>query len=231
MINPLWLETTFIITNGEPTDSLMVEPDFGVEDTDIQAQLYRTFVGKYAEKGHYFQPILDRLQVSPSMLEATREGVFTEGKSDFYILSWYKKYHLGGEGPDIVPVGGATNAKSLIALYLGLALRFVLLLDSDAAGNMAKSAYLRDLPLDATGVIQIGDVFSKKKGIEQLISESMKQAIACKYGVKRPTKRHILRAFSEALSGSNDLPNDRETLSNLKALTEALQERLEARQA
>ena len=184
MINPLWLETTYIITNGEPTDSLMVEPDFGVEDTDIRALLYKTFVGKYAEKGHYFQPILDRLQVSPSMLEATREGVFTEGKSDFYILNWYKKYHLQGKGVDFIPVGGATNAKSLIALYLGLALRFVLLLDSDAAGNQAKSTYLRDLPLDETRVMQIGDIFSKKKGIEQIISENMKLAIANKYGVK-----------------------------------------------
>ena len=226
LINPLWLETTYIITNGEPTDKLMVEPDFGVEDTDIQAELYRTFVGKYAEKGHYFQPILDRLQVSPSLLEATREGVFTEGKSDFYILSWFKKYHDRGRNLDFIPVGGATNAKSLMALYLGLAQRFVFLLDSDSEGRKARKTYLDELPLHERRIIQIGDVFVNKKGIEDLVSDTMKKSIAHKYNVSRVTKRHILRAFSEALSGPNDLPADNETLGDLKALTDALHQRL-----
>ena len=226
LINPLWLETTYIVTNGEPTESLLIDPDFGVEDTDIQAQLYRTFVGNNAEKGHYFQPILDRLQVSPSLLETTREGVFTEGKSDFYILNWYKKHHAGASTLDFVPVGGATNAAALMSLYLGLVVNFILLLDSDAKGNQAKLKYIRDLPITEQKIIQIGDVFEGKKGIESLLSERMKSEIAKKYGVSKASKKHILRAFSEALSGPNDLPDDRETLQNLQILSDALSKRL-----
>ena len=229
LINPLWLETAAVVTNGPPNDGTSLETDFGVEDTDIRVQLYRTFVGKNAEKTHYFQPILDRLQVSPSLLEATREGVFTEGKSDFYILNWYKKYHDQDSRLDFVPIGGATNAKAVMSLYLGLALRFVLLLDSDRAGREAKARYLRELPISADAILQIGDVLGAKREIEDLLSNNMKGAIAEKYGVSKATKKHILRAFSEALSGDNDLPEDTETMDNLKTLVDGLTARLGAR--
>ena len=227
LINPLWLETTFIITNGEPTDGSTFDPDFGVDDTDIRAQFYKTFVGQNAEKTHYFQPILDRLHVSPSQLEAIREGVLTEGKSDFYILNWYKKYHDKDCTLDFVPIGGATNAGALMSLYLGLALQFVFLLDSDREGQRAKARYFRDLPISETSILQIGEVFGlKKKEMEDLVSAKMRSFIGTKYGVSRVTKRHILRAFSEALSGQNDLPDDKETLGNLELLIEALRERM-----
>ena len=228
LINPLWLETTFIVTNGEPTDGVSPDTDFVVEDSDIRAQRYKTFVGQNAEKSHYFQPILDSLQVSPSHLEAIREGVLTEGKSDFYILNWYKKYHEESCTLDFVPVGGATNASALMSLYLGLALRFVFLLDSDRAGHEAKKRYLRELPISEERILQISEVFSPgKKTIEDLLSKNMLDFIGKKYFVSRVSKKHILRAFSEALSGQNDLPDDRETLSNLNELIDALRERLE----
>ncbi len=228
LINPLWLETTFIITNGIPNSGESLDADFVVEDSDIHAQSYKHFVGQNAEKSHYFQPILDRLQVSPSLLEATREGVFTEGKSDFYILNWYKKYRQKQTDLDFVPVGGANNASALMSLYLGLSLRFVLLLDSDSEGNKAKKNYLNKLPISENSIIQIGDVFQtpRKKKIEDLISNDTKSAIKQKYGITRIRKSHILRAFSEALSGQNDLPDDEETLNNLKLLVDQLSTRL-----
>lgn len=228
LINPLWLETTFIVTNGEPTDGTSVDAEFGVEDTDIHAQKYKTFVGQHAERGHYFQPVLDKLQVSPSLLEATREGVFTEGKSDFYLLNWYKKYHEQNLTLDFLPVGGSGNAKPLMSLYLGIACRFLFLLDSDEEGNLAKERYLKELPISKDSIIQIGDVFSDKKEIEDLVSDTMKNAIGRKYSISRVTKKHILRAFSEALSGPNDLPSDVETLDNFKNLLDALRKKFES---
>lgn len=228
LINPLWLETTFVVTNGKPTDEELPTLDFGVEDTDIHAQLYRTFVGQNADKGHYFQPILDRLQVSPSLLEATREGIFVEGKSDFYILNWYKERRDADCNLDFLPIGGVTKASALMSLYLGLALRFVFLIDSDAEGQESKKRYLEDLPISEDKIFQLDEAFdSKKKKIEDLISATMKAAIAQKYNVEKATKKHIQRAFSEALSGQNDLPEDKETLENLSALVKKLNERLE----
>ena len=58
LINPLWLETASVVTNGPPNDGGSLDADVGVQDTDIRVQLYRTFVGENAEKSHYFQPIL-----------------------------------------------------------------------------------------------------------------------------------------------------------------------------
>ena len=228
LINPLWLETTLVVTNGEPTEGDLVDTDFVDEDTDIHAQLYKTFVGQNAEKGHYFQPILDRLQVSPSLLEATREGVFVEGKSDFYILNWYKKYHDTSCDLDFVPIGGVTNCGTLMSLYLGLTISFVFLTDSDTAGNRSKDRYLEDLPISEDSIFQIGEAFnSDKKEIEDLISKPLKAAIAKKYDTSKITKKLIQRAFSEALSGQNDLPDDPETVKNLAILVGKLRKRME----
>ena len=231
LINPLWLETTFIVANGKPADSLTVaDPDTGMEDADIKAVPYRTFVGQHAEKGHYFQPILDKLDVAPSKLEATHQGVFTEGKSDFYILNWYKMYYKPDLPLDFVPIGGATNGSALMSLYLGLCRDFVFLLDGDREGNGAKSRYLKDLPVSEGQIVQLPECLGKGfKAIENTISQDMKDAIREKYGVSRLSKKHIQRAFSETLSGSNDLPDDKATIENLEKLCNALESRLNVR--
>ena len=228
LINPLWLESTFIVTNGQLTAGEEIDGKMEVDDIDIRAQLYKSFIGQNAEKSHYFQPILDKLQVIPSPLEARRSGVFTEGKSDFYILNWFKKYHCPECVIDFVPLGGSGNAAPLMALYLGLAQDFVLLLDSDKAGNEAREKYLRELPVQTSQIIQLGKLFASDglREIEDLISASMKDEIARKYNVSKANKRHIQSAFSEALSGKNDLSKDAETLSNLGILVERLTERL-----
>lgn len=224
LINPLWLETTFIVTNGEPTDSAkVVNADFGIEDSDIKAIPYRTFVGQNSEKSHYFQPILDRLQVTPSLLEATRQGIFTEGKSDFYILNWYKKYHAPDLNLDFIPIGGATNGSSLMSLYLGICIDFIFLLDGDKEGDEAKIRYLKDLPISEDQVKQLTDFLGKPfKVIEDVLGKGMRDAIGAKFGVSKVTKKHIQRAFSEALSGTNHLPDDPETIGNLEKLCRGL---------
>ena len=196
LINPLWLETTFIVSNGEPTGTKIADADFGIEDSDIRVVPYRTFVGKNANKGHYFQPILDRLQFKPSPLEATRKGVFTEGKSDFYILNWYKKYHGKTIDLGFFPIGGAQNGSSLMSLFLGLSLDFVFLLDGDNEGNKAKARYLKELPISEHQIFQLPDFFSaSKKVIEDLISKDMKTAIGKRYSVARVTKNTFKERF------------------------------------
>ncbi len=228
LINPLWLETTFIVSNGEPTDANKIaDADFGIEDANIQALPYKTFVGKHAKKGHYFQPVLDRLKVKLSPLVATRQGVFTEGKSDFYILNWYKEHHDTSLKIDFIPIGGANSGSDLMSLYLGLCLDFVFLLDGDKEGNKAKARYIKELPITENHVIQITNVFGEKiKEIESLLSADMKKAIADKFSIPKASKKHIQRAFSQALSGKNDLPPDPETLANLEKLCDELKKRL-----
>ena len=233
LINPDWLETAFIVSNGELTDkNEAADADFGIENADIKAVPYRRFVGQNSEKSHYFQPILDKLGVKPSLLEATRQGVLTEGKSDYYILNWYKKHSDDPINFDFIPIGGANNAGPLISLHLGLCSNFALLLDGDRTGINARNRYLKDFPISEDAVILLSNVFDgKMKQIEDLISDTMKQVINNRYSPPeirecpidtKTEKGYIKMAFSEALSGKNNLPLDLETFANLKKLCDAL---------
>ena len=83
-------------------------------------------------------------------MEATKEGEIKEGKLELFVVNWFKKYHDKQCILDFIPVGGATNASSLKSLYLGLALRFVMLFGNDQERNKAKKTYLNELPLFET---------------------------------------------------------------------------------
>ena len=232
LINPLWLETAFIVTNGSILeDEAVVDSSFGVEDVDITVKKYKTFVGENAEQGHYFQPILDKLRIQPSLIQAVNGAVLVEGKSDFYILNWFKKYHCTDLPIHFVPVGSASKADSLISLYLGLGKDFVFLFDNDGqegAGPKERDRYLRLLPVTENHFINIAEPFSfKVEAIESLISSKTKKDIRDHYGVSKASKKLILRAFSEALSGQNIIPADAETIANLSKLSGHLRSKLD----
>lgn len=223
LINPLWLEYTYVIANNSAPES-----DLEVSDKamDVQAIRYRTFVGQNEEKSHYFQPILDRLDYRPAPLEGVRSGVIVEGKSDFYILNWYKKYFKPDLKFEIIPVGGSSNAAPLLSLYLGWSKAFVILLDSDTAGIDAGKRYLDSLPISPHRVTFIGSAFDgdkKIKEIEDLISDSVKSDIAQHFGTKKASKTQILRAFSESLMGTNLIAADKVMLERLDQLTQHLE--------
>lgn len=230
LIEPLWLESTYVITNGKlVTDSTFADPDFGIEESDIKATKYRRFVGENAEKSHYFQPILDKLQAKPSKLEATHRGVLVEGKSDYYVLNWYKKYHNPTLQLDFVPIGGVQKADALLSLYLGLCYSFVFLVDGDEAGKNAKSRYLESLPIEEQNIVLLPELAeSGLKEIEDLISEDMKSDVAKKFDVPHAGKKQLQRAFAEALAADNNLPDDQETIANLERVCSALVARLDA---
>lgn len=231
LINPLWLEKTYVISNGEPTeDDSTSGKNFNEVDSDIKAVKYSVFARKNPGKGHYFQPILDKLQVVPSKLEATRKGVLTEGKSDFYILSWYKKHCDDSIDLDFIPLSGAATGSGVISIYLGMCINFVFLLDGDKGGEESKKKYLKDFEILADKFCLISDVFgSDKTDIESLISENMKKMLIEDYENKsaKEIKRDILLAFSEALSGGTTLEPDKETLDNLAKLCKELKTRLD----
>ena len=70
MIEPKWLEQTFIVTNraDSPSESVLDGVSLSDESLDIKATRYRQFVSKYPSQTSYFQPVLDRLQVVPCLL-------------------------------------------------------------------------------------------------------------------------------------------------------------------
>lgn len=230
LVNPLWLENAFIVSNGLNYDKEF-SGDFEPTEIDITALPYRTFVGKHGDKSHYFQPILDRIDYSPSKLEATRVGVVVEGKSDYYILNWYKKFVDPKLSLDFLPVGGVTNAKAVLSLYLGVSRNFLFLVDSDSEGKKARQTYLENLPIQERSIVELEEVFGKAKKIreiEDLLSIDVKQEIAALHGTSKFTKAQAVQYFSSALFQKDDSIVDAKTSANLGQLVNFLVERLEA---
>ncbi len=224
LVNPLWLERAHVVSSGlDPESELDGRFAEAAADINITVTPYRRFVGENEEKSHYFQPILDRLQYSPSALEAKDTGVLVEGKSDYYILSWYKKHHGKKLALNFLPVNGVANASAVISLFLGWAKDFVFLCDSDAEGKSAMRRYQDELPIGSEHFVEYEDVFgsSKKapKQIEGLLSNADKAKIASHFSAKKCSKSQIQKYFSAALIGTDTIELDVESLKNLGELT------------
>ena len=231
LVNPLWLENAHVVSSGlDPDSELDVDFSDANADINITISLYKRFVGENDELSHYFQPILDRLQYSPSALEAKDANVLVEGKSDFYILNWYKKTHAGNLDLNFLPVNGVTNASAVLSLLLGWAKEFVFLHDSDDEGKAAKGRYLSELPIGENHFVEYEDIFgsgkAKPKHIEELLSEADKAKIATHFDAKRVSKSQIQRYFSSSLAGSGSIDLDKDSLKNLSKLTNHLNDRL-----
>ena len=120
MIEPRWLEQTFIVTNRSdtPIDSVLAGVSLDDESLDIKANRYRSFIDHHPNKTSYFQPILDRLEVVPSRFDLKQDSVVLEGKSDYYVLRYAKKLLNRKEIP-LLPGVGAGTFGALVALHVG----------------------------------------------------------------------------------------------------------------
>jgi predicted ATP-dependent endonuclease of OLD family len=140
LINPKWLENTFVIRN-EALD-YENEEKYNSKNTNIEITKYREFAVNYPKQTSYFQPILDVLDYRPANLELVPNVVIVEGKNDFYVLNYYQKIIKNVKKPlKIIPGTSSSNLETLISLYLGWGTTFIVLLDSDSEGKSQKGRY------------------------------------------------------------------------------------------
>ena len=93
MINPSWLENTYVVINkGVDLDASIT--DHRKKRTDIAIERYRSFANAHPSEVRYFQPILDVLDHKPSQLELVSDVVMAEGKNDFYTLTYMNEIIL-----------------------------------------------------------------------------------------------------------------------------------------
>lgn len=143
LINPEWLDATFVAQNLGVTPDDLLSADFDSTQTDILLTPYRKFVSENPSQISYFQPVLDVLQYAPSRLEPVKPAVLVEGKSDYYGLSYLLSVCLSKTlAYDLIPCTGSGTVDQLIALYSGWGKSFVVLLDSDKAGLSEKKRYV-----------------------------------------------------------------------------------------
>lgn len=227
MIEPKWLEQTFIVTNRSGTpDSVLEATSLDDESLDIKAERYRAFVNEFPNKTSYFQPILDRLQVMPSRFDMQNASVIVEGKSDYYILRYAAKLFKKPDLP-LLPGIGAGTFGALVALHVGWNLKFLFVLDGDKQGKADKDKY-KKFGLPNERAMTISELVTGITVIEDLLDKEALAIIQAKLQLSTtPNKNQIRSYFQEQLASNNveDLGGGFKK-SSLQLL-EALERRLE----
>lgn len=141
MVNPLWLEKAYIVDNKAIDLSSDEVDQFTANPNNIVAIPYKRFVSDNPSRVTYFQPVLDALRYSVSPLEFRGPAVFLEGKFDFYPFVYLRGRLTEARDLSVFPVNGAGDMGTLITLFRGWAVPFLVLLDADGAGKREKARY------------------------------------------------------------------------------------------
>lgn len=232
MINPRWLENTFIVANEGVYEGEESMYKYSSHDTNIEIVPYRNFVTNHPSKTTYFQPILNVLEYTPSALESISDAVFVEGKNDFYIIKFFEEIVL--EKSETLPIFPGTTASgfdTLISLFLGWGRRFILLLDDDEEGRRQRERYIRNWNLRPSQVVTLGGLSQDWKGheLEDLLSDRDKKNIGLKFypdNDGKLSKKEIARALQEKLIRSDASGISKKTALVFQELIMAATERL-----
>jgi len=214
LINPLWLENTFIVKNvGIDYDAESDIEDYQARDTRIEAMRYRSFVNEHPTKTSYFQPILDVLDYRPSSLEMNRKTVLVEGKTDYYSLSMLQRDYWPEKLFDLVPAASASSLEVLISLYFGWAADFVVLLDDDKEGRKQKERYLELFGAGLRGrILTYADISSEFAGreVEDLFPDSVaiavQKVVATDMNKVKRDKKVFARGIQEVIARKIAIP-------------------------
>lgn len=204
LINPEWLDQAFIISNAAMEyDDLKEQPQQSSRHTDIQIVRYRNFVGKNPDKTTYFQPVLDRLQVVPSRLDALRPSVLVEGKGDYLILT--QALHNQGLLGDyaVIPTRGADHFDELVGIMLGWGVNFALCCDDDHPGRKAVEDFRQNWGMPDARVFTLSEVDQSLAGkkIEGFLDSEDLKTVADHFSLEgTPAKGQIQLFFSEDLA-------------------------------
>ncbi|KAA2222722.1 AAA family ATPase [Chryseobacterium sediminis] len=229
LINPKWLESTFVIKN-EAID-YENEADYNSKNTNIKISKYREFAVKYPNQSNYFQPILEVLDYKPSNLELVPKVIITEGKNDFYTLNYFKEIVKNKYIINIIPGTSASNLETLISLYLGWGSKFIVILDDDKQGNEQKKRYINifgEIVKDSIFTLREIDKNWDKYELEDIISEEDKNIIIDKvYTESKASNKTILNRSIQELYLNNVFPSlSKTTLQNFNILFKFLEGRL-----
>jgi predicted ATP-dependent endonuclease of OLD family len=230
LINPKWLENTFVIKNEaiDYEDELI----YNSKNTNIKINRYREFAVKHPEQSNYFQPILEVLDYRPSNLELVPNVVITEGKNDFYTLNYFQETIFKSRSLiKIVPGTSSSNLETLISLYLGWGRKFIILLDSDKEGKKQRDRYIEVYGESISDLIitfetinplwsnnELEDLFSKD---DQLLIQQKNYPLETKY-----KKKTFNRSIQELYMNNEALDFEEETKDNINLVLKFLKSKL-----
>jgi ABC-type Na+ transport system ATPase subunit NatA len=230
MIEPKWLEQTFIVTNRSdaPGSSVIDAVSLDDESLDIKINTYRSFVNEFPGKTSYFQPVLDRLEVSPSKFDVRRNSIVVEGKSDYYVIR-YALALLKEVDLPLLPALGAGTFGALVALHIGWNLEMLFVLDGDDKGTEERARYNKEYGLPISRTALLPELVSGCSEIEDLLDDDAKSIVSGALGLtKAPSKNQIRRFFQERLASGDVIPLGARFEKNAGELITSMKKRLGA---
>jgi predicted ATP-dependent endonuclease of OLD family len=200
MINPDWLDQAYIVENiAINYDKAVDISSISRSGNDVRAVKYRKFANENPGKTSYYQPVLDRLDVTPSVMELRDGCALVEGKSDYYIMRYMSEI-IPIPNVLIVPAFGSSTLGNLISLTMALAKKFTILLDSDDAGKEAAKVY-KKYDLGPGTLVDFSSLSGGSKEPENALEKDDRELIRASMQLdKPPTKKQIMEFFREALA-------------------------------
>lgn len=232
LINPLWLESTFIVKNEAfkiDDDSFNTDPSA----SEISITPYRTFVGTHPDQHFYYRPIMDALEYTPPQISPECASILIEGKTDYYCIEYFKIIYFADEFDiTLFPGGGSSGLDSLISLLSGWAVEYLIVLDGDKSGDSEKARYEEKFEsLVENRIKTLSDILNRKTKtrIEELFDKSDLELIRLKYFPNETnlTKKLLHKAIQEMLAGKLKLNLSQVTIDNFKNLLNNLKAQYE----
>lgn len=226
MINPRWLEGAYIVKNEAVNyESPINEP----KTTDITAIPYKNFVAQHPQQHDYFQPILDTLDYQPGLMEKVPNIIVTEGKNDYYTLTYINEVVLDGKYKKVHLMPGAGCAKNcvVIQLYIAWGRKFMILLDGDKAGAKSKNEYTKQFgELIESNIKLYNDLVPEigNMAMEDIFSEEEKLEITQRFNPVATTynKSAFNTAIQEALIKKEKIVLSEATIAKFDQLLQRL---------
>lgn len=228
LVNPLWLESTFIAKN-EALENNGNHIDIDPTASKISITPYRTFVGSHSDQHFYYKPVMDALEYSPAQLSPELCSVLIEGKTDFYCLEYFKKvYFPEFYSITLFPGGGSGTLDSLISLLSGWAVDFIVLLDGDSSGQKEKDRYeekFESLVMNRVKTLSELLKTTQKTRIEEVFSKADIEIIRLNIFPAEAilSKKLLHKAIQELLASKRQLPFSDETIAKFRNLLDTLQ--------
>jgi len=230
MINPQWLEGAYVVKN-EAVNYSEKDIEDGSRTTDIKAIPYRSFVAQYPQQQDYYKPILDTLDYQPGLLEKVPNIIITEGKNDFYTLTYVNDVILNHKYKKLnfMPGAGCSANVTVIQLYVAWGKKFMILLDGDKAGTKSKNEYIKlfgkgienNVKLYSDFVPEIGSVM-----MEDIFSQKEKLRITQRFNPESTiyNKSAFNTAIQEALVNKEVIELSEKTIAKFNSLLKGLNE-------
>lgn len=217
-----WLSGAYIIINEILENSLSGNMTF-FDKAKISAEKYYTYVGtgKGDDKISYFQPILDALDYKPSSVEPIPSICILEGKTDWYTFKYFQEIILKDKKEyNFYPGAGVTKLWDIIRIYLSWGKEFLIIIDSDPAGEDAKSTYIEEFGnFIEDRIFTLNDILKISGTTEEIISNDDKKVICNEvFGESLIKKKILNQAINKLLAEKRSVKISKQTKDNFKKL-------------